>query len=118
MKPKLILGLALVLSGGLIGCSTNWRAKAAKVTVGMTRGQVEKILPMWSNPNSQMQRPEVAMVTGGGQECLYWVSENWRVAVNYDYTGGEYNTSNRVVSLVEVNEEKFPYTNVVFNFKP
>ena len=108
MNPKLILCLTLVVSAGLCGCSTSsgdfhkWQTKAAQVTVGMTREQVEKLLPPWQYPDQSKQfGPPVitAIGTGPGQGVCYWVSEYTQVSLRYDYTGGQDSISNRVRSL-------------------
>ena len=101
MNPKLILVLALVLSAGLCGCSTSsrdlhkWQAKAAQVTVGMTREQVKAILPPWQPPDlsNTLGTPEV---TANGKSMCYSVSEYTQVCLLYDHIGGEYSNSNRL----------------------
>lgn len=58
-----------------------WRDRAAQVTVGMTRTEVETLLPLY--PSS----PITTVKSGGSQSTTYWVDENWNVSVAYDYTG-------------------------------
>jgi hypothetical protein len=113
MKSNFLVCLALVLSGILSGCSSHpdtlhyWQAKAAQVTIGMTRGQVEKILPTWSASKGQLARPEVSMPTGGGVVWMYWVSEDCRVTIKYDSNGGEGSISNRVISPVKLEKHEY-----------
>ena len=58
-----------------------WQSKASQIAVGMTRAEVEKLLPR--HPRS----PMTTVVTGGSQSVRYWVDENWSVNIAYDYTG-------------------------------
>src|ERR1039457_3284342 len=47
MKPKLILCLALVLSGGLLGCSTATHHSAIKVPPEATAAECERLYLAW-----------------------------------------------------------------------
>jgi hypothetical protein len=80
--------LVAVLCCTVVGCASRhvanpdrWRSQAAKVTIGMTRGEVEKLLP--PHPKS----PLTTGGTGGSQSVAYWVDEHWCVSIAYDYTG-------------------------------
>ncbi len=107
---RFFLCLALVSGGLLAGCATllsqpddeqYWSAQISSVRIGMTRGEVEKILPVWHerNPQGLISGPgEASTITGGGQSVAYWVSPDWRVFIIYDVTGGEGSSSNRVIS--------------------
>jgi len=94
----------------------DWPARAATVKVGMTRAEVEKILPRWNPPGYQvhgvdtdtkttlemrdgkrvmvMQKPlkgtgdALSFDDGFPRSEWYLVAEDWRVEVVYDYTGG------------------------------
>lgn len=76
----------------------NWEARATEVTIGMTRAEVDKILPEASNhPDTA---PRMSWLNGVGTATSYWVAEGWLVTVQYDSTGGKYSTSNRVTAPV------------------
>jgi len=67
----------------------DWPARAATVRVGMTRAEVEKILPEWKPPPSVslFGRTWTGHTTGGGwwRHETYFVAESWRVTVCFDY---------------------------------
>lgn len=73
----------------VLGCSStttsnqgaHWQHHANQVTVGMTRSQVEKLLP------ALPQSPHMTFKGGGSQGEVYWLDTNWLVRVTYDYTG-------------------------------
>ncbi len=69
----------------------DWRARAAMVKVGMTRAEVEKILPMFPQPDSKYPFPLCRAYTesygGGVIFTSYLVSEDWEVTICYDYSG-------------------------------
>ena len=59
----------------------DWLARAATVKVGMTRAEVEKILPEWKSANAH---PCVGTSAGWRYVYVtYPVSENWSVEANY-----------------------------------
>lgn len=63
----------------------DWPARAATVKVGMTRAEVEKVLPQWNPPPSY----RVGFWAGGiGNGYVttqqYLVSEDWRVVATYE----------------------------------
>jgi hypothetical protein len=83
--PAITLAL---LCGTTVACtpplSTNekhWRAAVAKVRIGMSRKEVEKLLPPY------FPAPSVGSFTGSRQGITYWVDEEWCVSCGYDYTG-------------------------------
>ena len=92
----------------------DWPARAATVKVGMTRAEVDKILPRWIPPRSHektrseqpddkhililddqdVRSPQTGVVLGTGagfsRSQSYFVAEDWRVEVCYDFScGGE-----------------------------
>lgn len=112
LKTKTIFYLTLVLGGGLFGClssSTNWRTKAATVVVGMTRAEVDEILPEWTRTRSEtdISGGRVSTIGGSGAAECYWVSEHQRVVVIFNSVGGSHSMSNRVTSPVKVYESDY-----------
>jgi hypothetical protein len=115
-QPGLLKGsiaqFAAVLCGVLLGCSTaaqrsadssEWGTRAARVTVGMTRAQVNGILPLWFGPNpAALLGQPVVSTLGAGSTEVYWVSDDWRVTVIYDRACGERSLSNRVMRSVRL----------------
>jgi len=98
---RLMLMAALVVmlaAGGATGAAEkeapiDWPARAATVKVGMTRAEVEKILPPQWPPrtNDYIWVGGGATITGGGYYRFdqYLVAEDWRVIVCYDFAVGE-----------------------------
>ncbi len=88
---------------------TDWQARAATVKVGMTRAEVEKILPRWIPPASNSYD-----FCGSGWGDFYsmteqyFVSADWRVIVTYDVSKREKfgipNNQERVLAPVKVNK--------------
>lgn len=81
--------LAATLCSLVVGCDSRhvadpdpWRSQVAKVTLGMPRGEVEKLLP--PHPKS----PLMMSGTGGSQSVTYWLDEQWCVSLAYDHTRG------------------------------
>ena len=67
--------LAATLCSLVVGCDSRhgadpdpWRSQVAKVTLGMPRGEVEKLLP--AHPKS----PLMMSGTGGSQSVTYWLA--------------------------------------------
>jgi len=77
----------------------DWPARAATVKVGMTRAEVEKILPKWESPNEyDFIVPGVKMsgalfFGGSGSNSIGWdeyhVAEDWYVFANYVSNDGQ-----------------------------
>ena len=68
----------------------DWEKRAKEVSIGMTRAEVRHILPVWNGPSGALlTAPVVTTINGSGQAVGYWVSQDWRVCIIYDYTGGE-----------------------------
>ena len=100
--------------------SVDWKARALLVKPGMTRAEVEKILPPYSGlerPGSKLGCGALTIGQGGSQGVIYWVDAEWRVSVCYDYTGiardanGKVSYSspdNRVIGGVSVTNEPCP----------
>ncbi len=65
-----------ILSQGAV-----WKDKAAQVKVGMSRSEVEKLLP------SSHSRWFIIDGGGGYQSWTYSLDEHWKVRIVYDYTG-------------------------------
>ncbi len=81
--------LTVALWSAVVGCDSRhganpdpWRSRAAKVTLGMPRAEVEQLLP--PHPKS----PRIMSGTGGSQSVVYWLDEHWCVSLAYDYTRG------------------------------
>lgn len=79
--------LAATLCSLVVGCDSRpggnsdpLRSQVAKVTLGMPRGEVEKLLP--AHPKS----PLMMSGTGGSQSVTYWLDEDWCVSLAYDHT--------------------------------
>ena len=74
--------IALGCKSQSVTTNTNtWQDKAALVTVGMTRLEVEKLLPRHSKSTV------TTTLTGGSQSSRYWVDKDWSVSITYDYSG-------------------------------
>jgi hypothetical protein len=78
--------LIVLLCTMSIGCKSKQvdssmalRSKVAKISVGMKRSDVERILPSYSGG--------IGIGSGGSQTEIYFVDETWQVSVGYDYTG-------------------------------
>ena len=68
----------------------DWSKRAEEVSTGMTRAEVRHILPIWNGPSGALlSAPVVTTLNGSGQAEVYWVSQDWRVCIIYDFTGGE-----------------------------
>ncbi|MCX6900558.1 MAG: hypothetical protein NT105_17905 [Verrucomicrobia bacterium] len=65
----------------------DWPARAATVKVGMTRAEVEKILPKLQHPRGSTVSYGSITMTDSWNAAVYWVSQDWRVTVKYDYSG-------------------------------
>lgn len=65
----------------------DWPARAATVKVGMRRTEVEKILPKMRPPRGSRVSRCFVTVTDSWNAAVYWVAEDWRVTVKYDYSG-------------------------------
>ncbi len=123
----------------------DWPARAAMVKEGMTRAEVEKILPRWIPPRSHettrseqsddkhaltlddqdVRSPQTEVLAGTGagfsRSESYFVAEDWRVEVCYDFTGGgkpvwsngviehnkdRYHPQNRLLRSVKIEKVK------------
>lgn len=86
MKTSALI-LAATLCSAVVGGASlhganpdHWRRQVAQVTLGMPRGEVEKLLP--PHPKSLLTMSG----TGGSQSVTYWLDEHWCVSIAYDYT--------------------------------
>jgi hypothetical protein len=70
----------------------DWPARAATVNVGMTRAEVEKILPIWNAPGPQPYNHVSGFSEIGSdtETTSYSVSEDWRVVAVYDISKGKF----------------------------
>jgi len=64
----------------------DWPARAATVKVGMTRAEVEKILP-------PMEEIKGGTIINHYANCTYRVSNDWEVTAMYDLLSAESSTS-------------------------
>lgn len=86
----------------------DWEKRAKEVPIGMTRGEVDKILPVWDGPKgSLLTAPRIGTTTGSAWVETYWVSRDWRVTIIYDNSGGEGSEHNRVRDPVEVEKIRY-----------
>jgi hypothetical protein len=86
-----IVALLLAAAGAVSAAekgAIDWPARAATVKVGMSRAEVEKILPRWGSPDLSAT---VLVVNGSGitRYETYFVALYWRVRVDYDFTGSK-----------------------------
>ena len=112
----LLLFLALLLASS---CATlmeaterHWRDRIAAVRVGMERGEVEKLLPVYC-PSG--------VSASGSKWVNYWVDEHWLVEVQYDHFmtsqeeatrgpgSGTYSPHNRVMSKPVLSRKDCPF---------
>ncbi len=66
----------------------DWPARAATVKVGMTRAEVEKILPKCKTPVLPSHDISWRTIGSDTESTIYWVSEDWRVEAVYDVSKG------------------------------
>jgi hypothetical protein len=68
-----------------------WEGRIANVKLGMTRAEVEKLLPPYQSPPfphpDALYGGQTTLGTGGCQVNSYYVSPGWEVSVCYDYAG-------------------------------
>ncbi len=97
----------------------DWPARAATVKVGMTRAEVEEILPRWEPPykpplgtNAPITPGHYLAIYGGGAGVsgreIYWVSEDWEVTVCYSGSSKEDCRVFAPVKIVKVKESVPP----------
>jgi hypothetical protein len=123
MKKMRFLIMLAILCGSVLGCTSpliesgdHWRGQVAKVTIGMPRAEVEKILPPY--PRS----PVTTGGTGGSQSVAYWVGQDWCVSIAYDYTGvprddkgmalSRQSPENRVLTMPVLSRKTMPVVEV------
>ncbi len=102
--------LILVLTVFAAGCSSYWVRKADKIKIGMSRPEVEKILPMYNDS------PYFVSAEGDTIAYTYWVAPDWKVTLYYDFYGMNITDtfhldwskadSVRVIGLPDVTKEK------------
>lgn len=100
MKTSRDILVLAVLCMLVLGCNStttsnqgdHWQHQANQVTVGMTRSQVEKLLPPLP------QSPHMTLEGGGSQGESYWLDTNWLVRVTFDYTGIPRDSRGKAVS--------------------
>lgn len=109
-----------------------WEARLKKVQVGMTRAEVEKLLPKYVAPPAPTPESGLLLIpysmsattkTGGSQSIRYYVSPGWCVSVSYDYAGvtvenskgggGYERPENKVLAPVILNYQVEPATKPV-----
>lgn len=71
--------------------SEYWEARVKQVRVGMTRGEVERLLPPYSPSKGEtwnsIYTGRTTIGTGGAQGNAYYVAPGWHVSACYDYAG-------------------------------
>jgi len=93
----------------------DWPARAAMVKVGMTRAEVEKILPIWEpsytpplGTNGPIRIGHHLRLGGGNSgyfsHDFYRVSENWQVTVTYSGSSEEKCHVTEPVKIEKVKE--------------
>ena len=78
-KKTVYLASSANVSVGTI--SWAWMEKINQVRVGMSRAEVERLLP----PHADS--PWNTIKQGGSQLTTYWLTPSWRINIAYDYTG-------------------------------
>ena len=97
----------------------DWPARAATVKVGMTRAEVEMILPILEPPytpplgtNGPIRMGHHLRLGGAGPgyycSDFYWVSENWQVTVSYSGSSKEDCRLSAPVKIKKVEEPAPP----------
>jgi len=88
--------IACVIALLQCGCATShdaklafWTARAQQIDVGMTRADVERILPHYVPKRSKDFHYSLGggPFTGSQQTMAYYVAAGYLVIVSYDYTG-------------------------------
>lgn len=85
---RILLGLCAVVLV-TTGCNRKpvrsageiWKERISQVQPGMTRGEIEALLP----PNTSA--PQTRNVQGDSQAIVYWLDDQWKVTLEYDFTG-------------------------------
>ena len=86
----------------------DWSKRAEEVSIGMTRAEVRHILPVWKGPSGALlSAPVVTTINGSDQAEVYWVSQDWRVSMFYDYTGGESSDLNLVKKSAKIEKIRY-----------
>jgi len=108
------------------GCKKPWPKQADKVKLGMSRAEVEQLLPR--HEDSPVYIRFTYTKTDQHQKVTYWLDEYTKVTIRYDYTDTEpflsggmatvfdasaampkgAHPNNKVVQLPELSEEDMP----------
>jgi len=80
----------------------HWPSRAAQVKVGMTRAEVEKLLPPF--PGSPRPR-----MSGGGSETMhYWVDTNLAVRLTFGTNPSHTNSFGRLLFKPVLSQQTMP----------
>ena len=102
MNPKLILGLALVLSGGLFGCSTVHQPLEKSKQSPASSGNLTKTLT-----DDEIQQKLIGIWVGGGRTTSTNEAESftWNETLRYATNGG-YSKMKTIVGAGKTRVEK------------
>jgi hypothetical protein len=93
-----ILMLAAVVMGGDLSGEA-LRLRLDQVQVGMTRAQVNKIIPKYKGS------PKGTIINGGAQFETYWIDQRWKVTIGFDYTGVTRDKSGKALERVNLGNK-------------
>ena len=71
-----------------------WQQRIERVELGMSRREVELVLPCHS------MSPQVTITQEGGQVTTYWLDRFWKVSISYNDTGVPRDDGGKALSLV------------------
>ena len=106
---QMLFCLLVVVSAVACGCTcrtvvddVDWPNRAAQVKVGMTRDEVEKLLP----PIADSPRPALA---GGGSETIhYWIETNLAVRLTFGTNPSHTNSFGRLLFKPVLSQQTMP----------
>ncbi len=80
---KIIITILMLVTFSMAGDRSEeaLRLRLNQVKIGMTRAQVNKIIPKYKGS------PKSVIINGSAQFETYWIDQRWKVSIWFDYTG-------------------------------